>query len=200
MFRRCDRRTVWDVDLGNEYEGYSTPAPGHFDDDDGLDFFVSYGNGTWPEMDFTAQVVVDGTTGSITVRDSVGTFQYASPLTFDFTEDGRDDVLIAVNELEGGGPPVGRYVNELRVLDPHTGMDYRFKERRPGSNLGSTPLLTDLDGDGYLDVIYCYMETPGSFFSFSSATIERIETTIPIEETPTWGAYMGPKADGVFSE
>ena len=67
-------------------------------------------------------------------------------------------------------------------------------------NLGSTPLLTDLDGDGYLDVVYCYMEEPNDFFSFRSLTIERTELRIEVDPPLRWGQYMGPNHDGVYGE
>lgn len=139
-----------------------------------------------------------GREGTIVFEDTAGTFQYASPLTFDFTEDGRDDALVVANIPKSGGPPVGKHVNEMRVFDPHTQKEYRFREQKPGSNLGSTPLLTDLDEDGYLDVIYCYMDAPGVYFSFESLTIERIETRIKLDGPVEWGQYMGAHYNSVY--
>lgn len=201
-FDGSTERLMWEADLGDEFEGYATPAPGSFNEDGVLDFFVSYGRGVWPNMDFAYQVALDGRDGSIIFRDTAGTFQYASPLTFDLTEDGRDDALVVVNnEQRAEGTVLGKtYTNEMRVFDPHNRKAYRFREQQPGSNLGSTPLLTDLDGDQYLDVIYCYMDDPSNFFSFQSATIKRVETRIELNGPIRWGAYMGPRSNGVYGD
>lgn len=193
-------RLLWEADLGDEFEGYATPSPGKFNKDNVPDFFVSAGHGVWPNMDFAYQVVVDGKDGSIVFRDTAGTFQYASPLTFDFTEDGRDDALVVVNNEQRAEGTVleKKYTNEVRVFDPHNRKAYRFLERKTGSNLGSTPLLTDLDGDQYLDIVYCYMDDPSNFFSFKSATIERIETRIQLDGPIRWGEYMGARHNGAY--
>jgi outer membrane protein assembly factor BamB len=194
----------WEAGLEGDFEGYTPPSPGHFTADEALDVFVSYGHRPGSSMSFTYQTVVDGTDGSVVMEDTVGTFQYASPLTFDFDEDGRDEALVVVNTDHGtAGKVLGRrFTNEMRVYDPHTQAIRRLgdEERNVGLNLGSTPLLTDLDGDGYLDVVYCYMEEPNDFFSFRSLTIERTELRIEVDPPLRWGQYMGPNHDGVYGE
>jgi outer membrane protein assembly factor BamB len=194
---------LWEADLGSEFEGYTTPAPGHFNDDITPDFFVSYGHGIWPNIDFAYQVILDGRNGSVLSADTAGTFQYASPLTFDFNEDGNDDALVIINKKEEevtGLTTMGIFVNEMIVYDPHNQAKFRFHEKKAGSNLGSTPLLTDLDGDGYLDIIYSYMNDPVNFYSFKSIQIERIETKIKLDQPVKWGEYMGPDYDGTYRD
>lgn len=127
----------------------------------------------------------------------------ASPLTFDFNEDGHDEAVVIINKKtkqQAGLTYLEIYVNEMLVYDPHNQNKYRFREQKTGSNLGSTPLLTDLDGDGYLDVIYCYMDDPFNFYSFKSFKIERIELKITLDQPVKWGEYMGPEYDGVYKE
>ncbi|MFP4341012.1 MAG: hypothetical protein ACLFQO_11260, partial [Cyclobacteriaceae bacterium] len=68
---------------------------------------------------------------------------------------------------------------------------YTFQDENYGSNLGSTPLLTDLDKDGKLDIISCYMDDPDQFYSFKELRIERKELNINIKKPIRWGAYMG---------
>ncbi len=202
-FDGSTEKLLWESDIGDEFEGYTTPSPGNFNSDNTIDFFVSYGHGIWPDIDFAYQVILDGKDGSVISKDTAGTFQYASPLTFDFNEDGRDEVLVVINkkeEQETGLSSLEIYVNEMMVYDPHNRDIYRLHEKKPGSNLGSTPLLTDLDGDGYLDIIYSYMDDAFNFYSFKSFTIERIETSIKVDLPVKWGEYMGPEHDGVYQK
>ncbi|MCG2588022.1 outer membrane protein assembly factor BamB family protein [Rhodohalobacter sulfatireducens] len=194
---------LWEANLGEEFEGYTSPSPGHFNSDDTLDFFVSYGHGVWPAIDFAYQVMLDGSDGSIISAHTAGTFQYASPVTFDFSQDGKDDALVITNGKEDettGMSTIEIYVNEMLAFDPHSQTQFRIHEKNAGSNLGSTPLLTDLDNDGYLDIIYSYMNDPINYYSFKSLRIERIEMDIQLDEPIKWGEYMGPGYDGVYKD
>ena len=194
---------LWEANLGDEFEGYTSPSPGNYNDDNVTDFFVSYGHGVWPAIDFVYQVIIDGTDGSIISADTAGTFQYASPLTFDFSKDGKDDALVIINnreEEEAGATTLEIYVNEMLVYDPHNNEKFWFHQKKIGSNLGSTPLLTDLDDDGYLDVIYTYMNDPFNFYSFKSIKIERLELDIKLNKPVKWGEYMGANYDGVYEK
>lgn len=67
-----------------------------------------------------------------------------------------------------------------------------------GSNLGSTPLITDLDNDGYIDIIYSFMEDPGNFYSFKETHMERMELQVSKRDSIIWGTYMGSNYDGIF--
>ncbi|MEX2344866.1 MAG: hypothetical protein WD604_04580 [Balneolaceae bacterium] len=192
---------LWETNLGDEFEGYTSPAPGNFNNDKTTDFFVSYGHGIWPAIDFSYQAVIDGRDGSVISADTAGTFQYASPVTFDFNRDGKDDALVIINNQEEqtiGMASFNVYVNEMLVFDPHSETQFRFHQKKSGSNLGSTPLLTDLDGDGYHDIIYVYMNDPVNYYSFKSITIERIELDIRLDGPIRWGEYMGPRYNGVY--
>ncbi|NBC64630.1 MAG: hypothetical protein GVY07_03050 [Bacteroidetes bacterium] len=192
---------LWEANLGEEFEGYTSPSPGYFNSDETLDFFVSYGHGVWPAIDFAYQVMLDGSDGSIISADTAGTFQYASPVTFDFSQDGNDDALVITNAKEDettGMSTIEIYVNEMLIFDPHNQNKFHIHEKKAGSNLGSTPLLTDLDNDGYLDIIYSYMNDPMNYYSFKSLRIERIEMEIQLDEPIKWGQYMGPGYDGVY--
>ena len=194
---------LWEANLGDEFEGYTSPSPGNFNNDNIPDFFVSYGHGVWPGIDFAYQVMLDGKDGSVISADTAGTFQYASPVTFDFSQDGKDDALVITNSKENqktGMATLEIYVNEMLVFDPHNGTQFRFHEKKAGSNLGSTPLLTDLDDDGYLDIIYSYMNDPINYYSFKSIRVERIELDIQLNGPIKWGEYMGPGYNGIYEK
>lgn len=189
---------LWETHVGEGLEGYTSPAPVNYNDDDVLDFFVSFGRGTGVTLDLMVHCILDGKNGSILFRDTVGTFQYASPLTFDFTEDGNDDVLVVINH-EQKSASMEILANHLRVFDLKKNQQPTFHTIKVGSNLGSTPLLTDLDGDGYLDIVYSYMRDVKNFYSFKELMVERIETRIKVNGSIRWGEYMGPHQNGIYN-
>lgn len=196
-------KILWHTHLEEDLECYTMPSPGYFNNDTVPDFFVSYGHGIWPDVDFTYQMALDGKDGSIILKDTLGNFQYASPLTFDFTEDGNDDVLVVVNNIsnfKGAYTTIKSYSNDLTVFDIQNGEKLLLHKTKTGSNLGSTPVLADLDNDSYLDIIYVYMNDPWNFYSFNEAIIERIETDIKINNSVRWGEYMGNDHNGIFKK
>ena len=198
---RTDRE-IWSYEPGTHFEVYTTPAPGYFGyGDDGPDFFCSMGAGPWPDTEFTRHVVIDGKTGKEVFEDTLGLFQYASPVVLDFDEDGFDDVLLATNDRRVL-PEISQtalfYVNDLKVLNLRNGEVYNLGNSRLGANLGTTPLITDLDGDGRIDIIYCYMEDANNFYSFRKGRIERRELHQKVETALPWGEFMGKRQNGTF--
>lgn len=194
---------LWHTKLEGEFEGYAMPAPGSFNEDTVPDLFISYGHGIWPDVDFTYQIALNGQDGSIIFKDTLGNFQYASPLTFDFTEDGYDDVLVVVNNIsnfKGAYTSIKSYSNDLTVFDIQNKIKLLLHDTKSGSNLGSTPVLADLDNDSYLDIIYVYMNDPWNFYSFNEAIIERIATDFEINQPVRWGEYMGKNHNGIFEK
>ena len=192
---------IWETSLGPGYEVYTMPAPGHFvGDDETPDFFASFGYGVWPSTKFTLNILLDGRDGSLISKDTLGTFQYASPMVFDFTEDGHDDILVTANlsMIGAEGGVSRRYGNQMKVFDVREKFILAFEESKFGSNLGSTPLITDLDNDGKVDIISCYMSDAENFYSFKELRLERRELDISIEQPIRWGAYMGSNYSAIF--
>lgn len=194
--------TIWEVPMAKGFETYSMPGPGFFTGEDAVpDFYSSMGFGPWPNSDFCLNILVDGKTGNIVSQDTFGLFQYASPIIYDLNQDAQDDILLVVNtnkEFQSAGEKLKWYINELTIKDVHNGMSSNLATYFIGANLGTSPLLTDLDQDGWLDVITCYMADPYNFYSFQQGQIIRIE--LPIEynpETP-WGGFMGKDQNGKF--
>ena len=193
---------LWEVSLDTTFEVYTTPAPGLFYGDDKIpDFFSSLGAGPWPDTRFTLQILIDGSNGNIVFSDTLGLFQYASPVVFDYDQDGQDEILLAINDqriLTDISKTAKFYVNELSVLEFSNYTYTRLGATRLGSNLGATPLLTDLDDDHRLDIIYGYMEDANHFYSFKNGKIDRFELDIPVNKTLPWGTYMGRNYRGVY--
>jgi len=192
---------IWETSLGPGYEVYTMPAPGHFvGDDDVPDFFASFGYGVWPSTKYTLNILLDGKDGSLISKDTLGTFQYASPMVFDLTEDGHDDILVTANlsMIGAEGGVTRRYGNQMKVFDVKEKFILAFEASKYGSNLGSTPLVTDLDGDGKVDIVSCYMSDAENFYSFKELRLERQELDISVEQPVRWGAYMGSDYSAVF--
>lgn len=188
---------LWTAIPGGDFDTYTMPGPGYFTgDDEVLDFFASFGKGPWPETEYTLHILVDGKTGKVVFKDTLGAFQYASPVVADLTKDGKHDVLLAVNHKSPQnvlGDIVDFYGNGLFVYSQGQGVEQQAFQSVLGTNLGSTPLLTDLDGDGHLDIVTAYMSDPRNFYSFKNLKLERREIKRKAKDI-FWGGYMGPNS------
>ncbi len=198
-----DLSTLWTANIGAGYEGYAMSCPGYFyGDDDVKDIITSYGYGPWPDTEFTSNILIDGSDGSIVYKDSAGTFQYASPIAYDFDNDKIDDIVIATNhpistKLPNTSHEVTFLGNDLSIHDFTKKQSTLIRPTKIGSNLGSTPLLTDIDNDGHLDIISCYMTDAKNFYSFSKMVIERIELKHKKQAPFNWNSYMGIATDAI---
>ena len=196
-----DDRTLWTAEPGGDYDTYTMPAWGYFTgDDDVPDLFASFGRGAWPTTEFTLHTLVDGSNGRIVWHDTLGTFQYASPLVASLTGEGTDDVLLAINDratVDVLGDPITLLQNGLYVYPAGRGEPQLAFETERGSNLGSTPLLTDLDGDGNIDIVSAYMSDPRNFYSFVNLRIARREIRRDAGGIRA-GRYLAPDGSGVF--
>lgn len=189
-----DHHPIWTASPGGDYDTYVMPAPGLFTGNDDIpDFFASFGRGAWPKTEFTVHFLVNGKTGNIVFQDTLGAFQYASPVVADFTKDGQDDVMLAINsraQYDVLGTPTDFLENGLYVYTSGQGEPRAAFPLVRGTNLGSTPLITDLDGDGKIDLVTAYMDDPQNFYSFRNLKVERREINRDAEGI-SWGSYMG---------
>ncbi|MEM7574327.1 MAG: PQQ-binding-like beta-propeller repeat protein [Bacteroidota bacterium] len=191
---------LWSATPPGDFDTYVMPAPGHFTGDDEIfDFFVSFGKGAWPNTDYTIHLLVDGSTGAIVSVDTLGSFQYASPVVADFNKDGKSDALICVNEimLDINLIDTQEYrLNNFYVFPEGRDPVYTLIDAQVGTNLGSTPLLSDLDHDGNLDLITAAMGDPLEFYSFRGLRITRRELNVKTSSI-TYGGYMTKSVLGI---
>lgn len=190
-------KKIWQVYMPNT-EVYSSIAPGYFNRDSVPDFFVSYGQGTWPELQWCKQFMVNGATGKVEYVDSLGYYQTSTPVVADFTQDGIDDALLSVDYIETD--QLGRrfFHNMLVVIDFTKNEVINIRENSNGHNLSTTPWVGDMDNDNIFDIIYCHGNNLRHTYTFDGMEVERIDTKIPIRKAVRWGAYMGSNYDGVF--
>ena len=188
---------IWSVKVPNS-EAYSSIAPGYFNGDDTPDFFVSYAIGEWPNLEWSKQVMVDGRSGKIAYMDSLGFYQTSTPVVIDLDSNGRDEALLSVNIHIYDEKNRRQLYNMIVSLDFSTGEVKEFTRPMKGSNISSTPWIGDIDGDHFLDMVYCHGTNTAKSYTFDGMQVNRIATGIPIRGGILWGSYMGTRYNGVF--
>ena len=116
----------------------------------------------------------------------------------DFDRDGTSDVLVCVNEITRVGNAIHAddyRSNKLYTFAGGRGPAVELPPAEIGTNLGSTPLLCDLDADGYLDLITANMGDPLQFYSFRELKISRRELDVAAASI-VFGGYMGGEQEG----
>ncbi|MEZ4829713.1 MAG: PQQ-binding-like beta-propeller repeat protein [Bacteroidia bacterium] len=195
-------KVLWQKKITNT-ESSNSFAVGYFTKDDIPDFFTFVSKGEWPNNTGSVQVMLDGKDGSIVYRDSIGCTGFSSPVVYDITGDGVEDAFISVNEYdcnrEYDDVTQLKIVNKLINIDFTTGKYNTIDQTPDFKNIFTTPWLGDLDGDGYLDIVYCQYYSASSYLlTFAGMRIKRISSNLKMRETPKWGGYMGSEGNGVF--
>lgn len=181
-------------------EAYSSLAIGRFTEDQIPDFFISIAAGVWPKLEWNRQFMLNGQNGQIEFIDSLGFYQTSTAVVYDFTDDGRDDVLLSINYQIQDELFRKFFHNMLGIIDFSTNEFIQIGESQEGNNISSTPWLGDLDNDGFLDIIYIHATNLRHTFTFDGMQINRIATTYKIKNPVLWGSYMGSHYNGVFPD
>lgn len=185
---------LWEVHLPGT-EAYCSLTVGYFDADSVPDFFTNFGIGEFPDLMRSYQLAVSGIDGKQLFLDSLGSFHYGSGVAYDCDHDGFDEVFYHFNYSQG------RVRNQLKLLDIRDGTVTDLDSMAVGADLGSTPLLDDLDQDGRLEVVYVHENHPLDFFSATYKTglvIHVRKTNFLIHQPLRWGSYMGSDFTGIF--
>ncbi|MGK2864161.1 MAG: hypothetical protein ACSLE0_19675, partial [Chitinophagaceae bacterium] len=134
-------------------------APGYFTDDDIPDFFTFISKGVWPNSAGSVEVLIDGKNGNIVYMDSLGCTGFSSPVVYDLNDDGRDEVIISINNFDCS---LGYSLKSPKVIENKLiAIDFAKKsidtidQAKGFKNIFSTPWIGDIVNDGYLDLIYC---------------------------------------------
>jgi outer membrane protein assembly factor BamB len=188
---------IWEVEMPNS-ECYSSVTLGYFNRDSIPDVFVSYGQGVWPNLDWGVQIMVNGYTGEIEFRDSLGFYQMTTPLAIDLTGDGLDELVMSLNFQEIDEVYRKFFYTSLIAIEFKSGDIVPITTSFEGNNLASSPWIGDLDDDGFIDILYCHSTSLRHTYRFDGMKLRRIETQIKVHKDVKWGAYQGSNYDGVF--
>ena len=196
------QKVLWQKKI-EDTESSNGFAVGYFTEDDVPDFFTFVSKGEWPNNTGSIQVLFDGRDGKIAYMDSIGCTGFSSPVVFDIDEDGRDEVLISINEFDcnrGYAATTSFTIeNKLLAIDFSDNSTRTIDQTTGFKNIFSTPWAGDLDQDGYLDIVHCQYYSPSpDLLSFLGMKVKRIDTPIRIKKDLSWGSYMGTNGDGIF--
>jgi len=190
-------KIIWEQGIENT-EVYGSLGVGYFNNDSIPDLFTTYTKGTWPKLNESKQIMLNGKTGEIEFIDSLGILQTTSPVVADFNNDGYDDGLMDINFLIVEKEIFFYYHNMLVVHDFHNQNTYQLTDETPGINLSSTIWVGDLDNDGKLDIVYCYLTDTRKETAMSGFKMVRLSLDVEIKKPVKWGSYMGSNYDGIF--
>jgi outer membrane protein assembly factor BamB len=190
-------KILWENGLENT-EVYGSLGVGYFNNDSIPDLFTTYTKGEWPKLNESQQIMLNGKTGEIEFSDSLGILQTTSPVIADFNNDGYDDGLMDINFTVVEKQIFSFYHNMLVVYDFHNQSTYLLTTDLPGINLSSTIWTGDLDNDGKLDVVYCYLTDTRKETSMNGFKMVRLSLDVEIKKPVKWGSYMGSNYDGIF--
>ena len=196
-FNGKDNQPIWAGQIPGT-EVYSSLAVGDLTGDEVPDFFGVFAIGVWPDLKSTRPLLVDGKKGELVFMDSIGFYQTSSPLIADLNADGGNDALVSVNFFLPDSLGNKTVHHTLLAYDFYKKSKYALLPPQVGSNVASTPWMGDLDGDGFLDVIYCHMTTPDRTYTYDGFRVSRLKTQVPVGKGVVWGAYMGNRYDGIF--
>jgi hypothetical protein len=178
---------IWEMSMPLT-EIYNCPGVGYFNNDSIPDFFANFGRGRYPNYNMQFQVLMDGRDGKVLFKDSIGEFQYASPITADFNNDGYDEVLL---NLTTKNIYIGPF-SHLLLVDFHNKQKVGVGDTIWSMNYSpSTPLIGDIDGDRYLEIVYSGSKILEYKNSPDALVVMRYNTNIKVSNNPSWGAYMG---------
>ncbi len=200
-----DFSKIWQVDA-KEYaengtaentETWATPAAGYFSEDSTPDIFVHYTIGEWPQYTSFWTAQIDGATGTVSWMEETKHISAASPLALDLNGDNLDEVIMirGMVEFNENDPATPELSHEVLIWNPCDNSNSLIFNRA-GISIAS-PLITDLDNDGDLEMI----TTSSSSFDSPTGTwkMYRTDLNIPSPTSITWGAYMGNNYDGIVN-
>ncbi|MDG2139216.1 MAG: T9SS type A sorting domain-containing protein [Flavobacteriales bacterium] len=176
-------------------ESSAEPVIGNFTGDLTPDVLLVLFKGVVPSYNDYYQVMLDGNDGSVQFLDSLGAINFASANAVDLNNDGRDEGIYSVTYLDSG-----YFINRVESIDFTTNTINTLDQTRTGVNIGSTPLITDLDNNGLLDLVYSVKEDSLNPMGWNGINVYRHELSSIIPNSGiAWGSYLGTNMDGAYN-
>jgi len=182
--------TMWQIDIPGT-ESSASPIIGNFTEDDhSPDVFATLYVGAESSYSDFYQILINGKTGEIEYMDSIGSFNFVTPIAYDSNGNGKDEVLISITNSTDG-----EWEHELILIDFMNNTTNSLYNTE-GGDVWSTPYIKDVDGNGLADLIFTtQLNNP---FVADGIKVTRIETDYaPPPFITSWGSYMGYFWDGV---
>jgi len=190
---------LWQVDFGAGFETHSQPGIGYLNQDSIPDLFLNLGQGSWPHIENSIQVIIDGASGKWKKIFERGILQYSSPISFENINSRQTNFLLPVNEkaptvyAPESGMPAYKYSTSLYVFTPG-GVEIIINTR-DGINIGSTVLMEDLNQNGDSEIVMIYNLVSDDPFIHQGIAIECFPYT---KGKSHWLGYMGPDGRSYF--
>jgi len=176
-------------------ESSAEPVIGNFTGDLTPDILLVLFNGFAPAFNDYFQVMLDGQDGSVQFIDSLGDINFASANAVDLNNDGRDEGIFSITYFDNG-----YFTNKVQSIDFNNDTIILLDQVRTGVNIASTPLITDLDNNGFLDLVYSVKEDSLNPMGLNGINIYRHELNSIIPNSGiAWGSYLGTNMDGAYN-
>jgi hypothetical protein len=176
-------------------ESSAAPVIGNFTGDMTPDVMMVLLKGIAPSYSDYYQVVLDGTSGNVSFIDSLGSIHFASGNAADLNNDGRDEAIFAITYFESGC-----FKTRIEAKDFVNNTLTNLDQTRTGVTIGSTPLITDLDNDGLLDLVYSVKKDSVNPMGWKGIRVYRHElASVTPNASIAWGSYMANGYDGVYT-
>ncbi len=174
-------------------------VPGHFNQDSIFDFFGFFTQGSWPANEGIVELVINGLNGEIMGMDSIGDTGFSSPVTFQADQDDQDEVLIHINYAEINSLRYDKNKSQLIFYDFPGFKRIPFDTAVQFKNISTTPWIGDLDHDGRLDIITCFLLNTYKIDHVGGMFISRLRTPWYTKKAPIGGAYMNYNGSSWFN-
>ena len=159
------------------------------------DVFAVFFKGNMTTYTDFYQVMIDGLTGSIQFKDSLGKLHYLSGNAVDLNNDGRDEAIASITYQESG-----YFQHKLMSFDFQNNTINQVHETKAGVNLGCTPLIVDIDNNDLLDLVYVVRKDSLNPVGLKGINVFRVELPSNVPNSGiAWGSYIGSNFDGTYS-
>ena len=196
---RSKYKTLWTVSVPKT-EVYASPTPGKVNDDNVPDFFSQFSLGKWPNYTGAYQIIVDGNTGELLRKDSLGCGSFSTALSADTNNDGYSEFIYTINDYDCDNIYLGNTEFSLKQLDYVNNEIKDIISPIFAKNIFTTPMLGDMDNNGKKDLVVGLQSNYNDELSYYGIHYYRLEfsSTSISDKVKKWNQYLGPHSNGNY--